>query len=520
MDPITVSPQINLAQLLSKMDYASSEDKKLVEKAYYFAEKAHADQKRYSGEPYFVHLVATAKNLVDLRMDAQSIAAGLLHDSIEDMHVSPAVIAGEFGEDVLFLIEGVTKLGALKYRGAERHVESLRKLFVAMAQDIRVLIIKLTDRLHNMETLRFVPEQKQKRIALETLEIYAPLAHRLGIWKLARELEDLAFPFIYPEEYEKVRKILRDRSRENEVHLEKIVNNIKKALAREGLTKFKTDYRVKGLFSFFKKLQRKDWNTDVVYDISAIRIVLPTESECYKVLGIIHSNWRPLPGRIKDYIALPKPNGYRSIHTTIFTGDGSIVEVQIRTDEMHREAEYGIASHLAYKENIPLDKINKNLNWIQRLLPQRVKVSASDKHTNDSGKPKTAPDWIRRLADEYGDGSEADEFMDDLRSDFLTHRMFVFTPQGDVIDLPANSSPIDFAYAVHSDIGDHVAGAKVNGKLVSLDTSLVNGDTVEIITKESNRPNRKWLEYARTTVAKRHIRSALALSRDANDTRI
>lgn len=494
-------------EIIQKMDSPSKEDQELVTKAFNFAKEAHKDHQRYSGEPYFIHLFETAKNLADLGMGATTIAAGLLHDVLEDVGIKDETIEKEFGPEILFLIQGVTKLGKLKYRGAKRHTESLRKLFVAMSQDIRVLIIKLTDRLHNMQTLGHVPLHKQKRIALETLEIYAPLAYRLGMRRLNRELEDLAFPFVYPNEYKKTKEILKRKSKETNDRLEKTLNSIKKALAKEGVTKFKTDFRVKGLYSLHKKLVRKDMDIEKVYDVSAIRIIVPTVADCYKVLGVIHSAYRPLPGRIKDYIAFPKPNGYRSIHTTVFTGDGGILEIQIRTEEMHREAEYGIASHLSYKEGYIRKETNPNILWIMNLL--RPQVLGARKNLNQ--KFVDVPQWIKHLA-EAELSKEPDEYIETLKSDFFGHRVFVFTPKGDVVDLPIDSSPIDFAYAIHSDIGNHIAGVKVNGKLVSLDTKLKNGDIVEIITKEKSKPTTKWLDLAKTTEARRHIRSVLHIA--------
>ena len=493
----------NVKEILERMDNPPKDAQELVKKAFEFSKEAHKNHARYSGEPYFIHLFETAKNLAELHMGASTIAAGLLHDTLEDAGVTSEIIEKEFGPEILFLIQGVTKLGKLKYRGAKRHTESLRKLFVAMSQDIRVLVIKLTDRLHNMETLEHVPEHKRKRIALETLEIYAPLAYRLGMRKLNRELEDLAFPYVYPEEYKKTKLILKQKSKETSDHLEKTLKSVRKALARESVTKFHTDFRVKGLYSLYKKLLRKEMDIEKVYDISAVRIIVPTVADCYKVLGIIHSTFRPLPGRIKDYIAFPKPNGYRSIHTTVFTGDGRILEIQIRTDEMHQASEYGIASHLSYKEG--KKGVNSNLMWITSLLRPAIGVQKPDRH-----KFVDIPQWIKHLA-EAELSHEPDEYIKDLKSDFLHHRMFVFTPKGDVVDLPIDSTPIDFAYAIHSDIGNHISGVKVNGKLVSIDTSLRNGDSVEIVTKEKSKPTRKWLDIAKTTEAKRHIRNTLHL---------
>ncbi|MCE9644063.1 RelA/SpoT family protein [Candidatus Parcubacteria bacterium] len=494
---------MDVKDIISLMDRPSKEDIALVTKAYHFAEKAHSTQKRYSGEPYFVHLVATAKNLAELQMDATTIAAGLLHDTIEDTGVTPETIEQEFGPEILFLIEGVTKLGKLKYRGAQRHTESLRKLFVAMAQDIRVLIIKLTDRLHNMQTLQHVPQAKQKRIAMETLEVYAPLAYRLGMRKLNRELEDLAFPYIRPNEYKKTDQLLREKSEDTTEHLAKLLNQLKKAFAKEGILAFRSDYRIKGLYSLYRKLVRKDMDIEKVYDISAIRIIVTNVADCYRVLGIVHNLWRPLIGRIKDYIAVPKPNGYQGIHTTVFTGDGSIIEVQIRTEEMHREAEYGIASHLSYKEGRGMAAVG--LSWIRKLIPLTPrKVTAAD----TKAEFRNVPEWITHLAEDVAE-SQPDAFMEDLREDFFGHRMFVFTPKGDVVDLPVDSTPVDFAYAIHSDIGNHISAAKVNGKMVSIDTPLHNGNTVEIMTKASSHPTEKWVGYCKTALAKRHIRSML-----------
>src|SRR3989344_7644850 len=308
--------------IINKMDSPTKEDIALVTRAYQFAENAHKDHKRYSGEPYFIHLFETGKTLAELGMDPETIAAGLLHDSIEDVGVKEEDIEKEFGKEILFLIQGVTKLGTLKYRGATRHVESLRKLFVAMADDIRVIIIKLVDRLHNMRTLEHVPTHKQKRIAQETLEVYAQLAYRLGIGKIKGELEDLAFPYVYPKEYEEITKVRDTKKEVSMTYLKKVHERLLKKLKEEKVEVIESDYRVKHLYSLFRKLREKQMDIDKINDIAALRIVVPTISDCYRVLGLIHGFWRPLPGRIKDYIAFPKPNGYRSLHTTVFTGDG------------------------------------------------------------------------------------------------------------------------------------------------------------------------------------------------------
>lgn len=482
-----------------------AQDVALVKKAFAFAEKVHEGHKRLSSEPYLSHLAETAKTLAELGARGTTIAAGLLHDTIEDVGVKRETIVEDFGEEIAFLVEGVTKLGHLKYKGVDRHNESLRKLFVAMAEDIRVLLIKLSDRLHNMRTLSHVPKEKQKRIAAETLEIYAPIAYRLGIKKISRELEDLAFPYVHPKEFEEIKRELKERYSDRDESLEKFARSVQKALAKEGLTKARTEYRVKGLFSLYKKYLRYDREMEKIYDISAMRILVDSVSDCYRVLGVIHSRWRPLPNRIKDYIAFPKPNGYQSIHTTVFTGDGNIVEIQIKTHDMHRYSEYGLASHLSYKAG----EQNKRsvLAWVYALLPkiQRSTEPAEKDGENDND----VPQWISELAS-YEDASEDYKlFRERLASDFFNRRIFAFSPTGDVVDLPADSTPIDFAYSIHSDIGNRMIGAKVNGKLVSIDTVLKNGDIVNIMTKNSGKPSRKWLEIAKTSAAKKHIRHEL-----------
>lgn len=453
----------NIIQLMAK---ASDEEKELVKKAYDFAKIAHEGQKRNNGEPYFNHLIETAKNIAMLGMDATTITAGFLHDLLEDTKTDPKIIEKEFGKEVLFIVEGVSKLGTLKYRGTDRYNESLRKLLLATSKDLRVLIVKLCDRLHNIRTLSFVPPEKQKRIAAETLEIYAPIAYRLGIRKLSRELEDLSFPFVNKEGFEEISSIFKKNYDEKLEKLEKFKKSVVKELAKAGFTSFRSDYRVKGLYGLYKKYLKYNKDIDAIYDALAMRIIVEKQEDCYKVLGIIHSAWKPLPGRIKDYIAFPKLNGYQSLHTTIFTGDGDLVEVQIRTEEMHKEAEYGVASHAIYKAG---NKNKKQLTpWIEAMLPH----SAIE-----------------------------------IKKDFLSERIFVFTPKGDVIDLPVDSSAIDFAYAIHSDLGDKMSGAKVNGKFSPIATVLKGGEIVEIITSKNSHPTAKWLEFVKTSFAKKNIRN-------------
>ncbi len=462
-------------------------DREFVQKAYAFAKKAHEGQMRRSGKPYFYHVAHTGYNLASIKMDSETVAAGLLHDTIEDAGVTPETLEKEFGKTVRFLVEGVTKLGTLKYRGVERHVESLRKFFVAMADDIRVLIIKLADRIYNIQTLEHLPEEKQKRVAIETLEIHARLAARFGINKWKSILEDGAFPYAFPEQYKKTKLLIKNKIVFDEKYAKKMHHAIQKHLVANGIMNAHVDYRVKNLYSLWKKLANKEMDPDKVFDLLAVRVIVKSVEDCYRALGIIHKHWRPLPGRIKDYIAIPKTNGYRSLHTTIFRGDGGVIEIQIRTEEMHDEAQYGIASHLSYKE-------------------KSLKNSDTDRNAV----------WIRDLTKWHKEVASSDDFLKELNMDFFKKRVFVFTPKGDVIDLPEESSPIDFAYAIHSNIGDHMSGVKINGKLTSIDTKLKNGDIVEIDTKESASPRRKWLDYAKTTMAKRHIRAYLEKTNPIN----
>lgn len=493
-----------LEQILVATKSRKESDIALIVKAYELAKKAHKDQKRYSGDPYFLHLAEVGFRLAEIGMDPPTIAAGLLHDSIEDVGVKPEEIKKEFGEEILFLVDGVTKLGNLRYQGVGRHTESLRKLFAATASDIRVLIIKLIDRLHNAETLEFVPAQKRKRIALETLEVYAPIADRLGMGVVKTDLEDAVFPFAYPQEYERVRKLLKERHSETEERLEKTERTLRKELAESKITSVRMEARKKGAYSLFKKLGRKEWDITQIHDIIALRVIVPSIADCYGAFAVIHAHWRPVPGKIKDYIASPKPNGYQSIHTTVYTGDGGTLEIQVRTEAMHQEAQFGIASHFTYKETSGYVSGGKGsgLAWVRQFLPKKgSKEFGADAKEN-------VPQWVRDLASV--DESEGQhDFMHTIKSDFFEHRIFVLTPRGDPIDLPLAASPIDFAYAVHSEIGDHTFGAKVNGKMVPLDSELKNGDMVEIMTKKNAKPTKKWLDMAKTTLARKHIRMAL-----------
>lgn len=457
----------------------SQEDKDLIIRACEFSSRAHAGQLRKSGEPYYNHVFATGLNLAGLKMDPDTIAAGIMHDVLEDTQVTEAEMKEAFGEHITKLVQGVTKLGKLRYSGMERHVESLRKFFIAMADDIRVVVIKLCDRLHNIQTLQYVDKEKQKRIALETIELHARLADRLGMGRLKAELEDAAFPYIYPDEYEKTRDLFESLRPISDEQLEKVVEKLNDELSIFDVHIERIDSRIKHLYSLWQKLKRYKMDQSKIHDVIALRIIVPNIPDCYQALGVIHGLYRPVPGRFKDYIAVPKPNGYRSLHTTIFSGDGNTLEIQIRTKDMHEEAEYGIASHLAYKEvgkNMSEQEIRKKMGWTKELL-----------------------EWQK-------DVEHHQEFMKNLKTDFFEKRVFVLTPKGDVIDLPEGSTTIDFAYSIHSKIGDHIAGAKVNGKLVPLETVLHNRDVIEIEVKENAVPKRKWLDLAKTTLAKRKIR--------------
>ncbi|MDP3991349.1 MAG: RelA/SpoT family protein [Candidatus Colwellbacteria bacterium] len=463
----------------------------LVQRAYAFAEKAHAGQKRKSGEPYFNHCLKTAEELARWKLDETTIAAGLLHDVIENTDYTAEDVEQEFGPDIKRLVEGVTKLGTVKYRGVETQVENLRKLILAMAEDIRVILIKLADRLHNMRTLNALPPTKQKRIALETMEIYAPLAYRLGMQKLSGQLEDLSFPYVYPTEYRWLLANIKGRYEKREAFLMKIRPLVLKALKENGIEPVALDFRAKRYTSLYKKLLRYEMDIDKIHDLVAFRIIVKTIEDCYAALGVIHNLWPPVPGRIKDYIAMPKPNGYRSIHTTIICTEGEFVEFQIRTEQIHQEVENGIAAHWAYVET----KGTKNYS-------RRLATLATNKEIA----------WVEQLRAWQKQFTDPKEFIDSLKIDFLKDRIFAITPKGEVIDLPQEATPVDFAYHIHSDIGNECIGAKVNGKIVPLDYELHSSDIVEIITQKNKKPSSSWLEFVKTATAKGHIREALRKS--------
>ena len=481
------------------MQSPTAEDRAIIYAAYDFAEVAHGDEKRKSGEPYIVHPHAIACYLAELGMDTETIVAGILHDTTEDTEVQPEEIEKLFGTNVRFLVDSLTKLSKLRYRGLERHVESLRRLLVATASDIRVIIIKMADRLHNMRTIEHVtPLEKRERIARDTMEVYVPLAERLGMGNIKVELEDLGFAVLEPERYNKITQLIDEKKKEVGNKLEEDIKDLKRFLAENGVRQFKTEYRIKGVRSFDQKARKKGGDVDSIFDLLALRIIVKNTEQCYRVMGIIHGFWKPIPGKIKDYIAAPKTNGYQSIHTTVITRHGVTVEIQIRTDHMHRDAQFGVASHLNYKSGFLNGETT--MEWLRRLLPQKNTAHA------ELG---TQPGWLKELTQAGQDYEETEMFEEILKRDFLAERIFAYTPHGDVIDLPQGATPIDFAYYIPSDIGDSATGAKINGKLVPLDTSLRNGDVVEIMTREGATPNKKWLEFIKTAEAKNHIRSAL-----------
>ena len=462
----------------------------LVEKAYKFAKKAHQNTKRKSGEPYINHCLAVAQTVYEWGLDEQSIAAALIHDVVEDENCSIKEIEENFGEEIAFLVNSLTKLKKIEYPKSptDLQAENLRKFVIAFSKDLRVVLIKLSDRLHNMKTLQFLSPEKQKRIAWETLEIYAPLAYRLGMQKLSGELEDLAFPYIYPEEYRWLIENVRERYEEREAYAAKVKPIIAKKLKENNIEPLAVDSRAKRYYSLYRKLQRYDMNLENIYDLVALRIILKTVEECYIVLGIVHQNWPPLPGRFKDYIARPKPNGYRSLHTTVFCIDNKITEIQIRTQEMHQEDEFGIAAHWAYSRL----KHNKEYikNWQSMINKKELQ-------------------WVEQLQEWQKHFSSSEEYLQALKTDFFKDRIFVMTPKNEVIDLPTGATPVDFAYRIHTEIGDQCVGAKVNGKIVPLNYQLASGDIVEIITQKGKKPSAEWLEFVKTSTAKERIQKAI-----------
>ena len=468
-----------MSDILERLEISySGKDLELCKKAYEFARKAHEGQKRASGEAYFIHPCTVAEILVDLGLDAATIAAAFLHDVIEDTPVSEGDIKKEFGDEVLELVQGVTKLERIEFNSQEEEqAENFRKLFVAMAKDIRVIIIKLADRLHNMRSLNFLSVERQQRMARETLEIYAPLAGRLGISQIKCELEDLCLKYLEPEAYEYISTNVENRTKETVELVAQVVDELKKMLADSHISG-EVFGRRKHLYSIYRKMKERGKTLDQIYDIVAIRVIVNTVDECYEIFGKIHNKWKPVPGRIKDYIATPKPNFYRSLHTTVVTNFGKVFEIQIRTYEMNHAAEYGIAAHWKYKEN---------------------KKEADDLDTRLS--------WIREVMEWQGGLKDSKEFLNSLKGDLYSSEVLVFTPKGDVKSLPKDATPLDFAYSIHSAIGNKCVGARVNSKIVPLNSTLQVGDVVEIITSQNSKgPSWDWLKIVKSPSARVKIR--------------
>jgi GTP diphosphokinase / guanosine-3',5'-bis(diphosphate) 3'-diphosphatase len=455
--------------------YDPSLDGGFLRRVYETAQGAHAGQRRASGESYIEHPLAVARILADMEIDPPTIAAALLHDVVEDTVVTIDEVAERFGPEIATLVDGVTKLTRIPYQSKEdAQVENLRKMFMAMAKDIRVIIIKLADRLHNMRTLASLPPEKQQAVARETLEIYAPIAHRLGIWKIKWDLEDLAFRYLDPEGYRDIAERVAKKRGEREAAVGQVVEELREQFDKLGIRAEVTG-RPKHFYSIYSKMKKgREFST--IYDLTGIRIIVDTVKDCYAALGVVHSAWKPLPGRFKDYIAMPKPNMYQSLHTTVLGPSGDPLEIQIRTLEMHRTGEYGIAAHWRYKEGGKVDAFESKLTWLRSLL-----------------------EW-------QNDMNDSRAFMENLKLDLFENQVFVFSPKGDVFSMPATATPLDFAYQVHTDVGHHCVGAKVNQKIVPLDYQLKNGDICEILVNKSSRPSLDWLSVVHTSSAKHKIK--------------
>lgn len=488
MDTTTTPKLVTWPEVLAAAKATNGRiDTEILQLAYDMAEQAHRGQIRASGEPYIHHPLAVAKKLIELQTEQDVVVAGLLHDVPEDTDVPIEVIQKDFGTTVANLVAGVTKLSKIKYRGMERYAENLRKMFVAMSSDIRVILIKFADRWHNLTTLGALPEDKRARIAREVIEIYAPIADRLGMGVMKTQLEEMAFAWLDPKDYKWTTKLVESSLPVLEKNLHEITEQLIGMLKKNNITIISVNGRRKGIYSLYKKLLARDRDINRVFDLIALRIIVPDISSCYHALGLIHSVYVPMPGRMKDYIALPKANGYQSLHTTVLTGqsdnvDGKqhVLEIQIRTEEMHEQAEYGItASHWQYKERGSKKRIDQQLQWVHELV-----------------------EWQRTASNE--------ELIEGLRADVFKNRIFILTPSGDPINLPDGATPIDFAYAVHTDIGNSCVGARINGNMVSLDTELKSGDMVEILTdKNRKKPNPDWIQKVVTSHARSKIRQRL-----------
>ena len=467
-------------------------DVELLARAYRFSEKAHAGQTRRNGDPYVTHCVEVARILAELQLDSVTVASGLIHDVVEDTAVTVEEVEREFGREIAQIVDGLTKIGHLPLTSTqERQVENYRKLLLSIAKDARVILIKLADRLHNMRTLEFMPEEKRLRISQETRDLYAPLAHRFGLAAMKAELEDLAFKFLEPEDYKNLAKLIVQKRRERESLIEEMAQPLRQRLAEAGIKVYEASGRPKHLWSIFKKMQKRDKPYEEIYDLLAIRVLVENVQECYHALGVIHGEWTPLQERIKDYIASPKSNGYQSLHTTIFGPKQTLFEIQIRTREMHRTADFGIAAHWRYKEGgKENDDLDRALHWFRQVLELQL------------------------------DAETPDQFLEFLKLDLYQDEIFVFTPNGDVHQLPRGATPIDFAFAVHTEVGLHTQGAKVNGRIVPLSRELKNSETVQIIRSPNARPSRDWLAHVRTGRARHRIRQWLRHEEESTSIRI
>lgn len=476
---------MGIEQLLEKAStYLKENDLNRIREAYEFAEQAHLGQLRKSGEPYILHPLAVAEILVNMNMDTTSIIAALLHDVVEDTTVSLDVVKTQFGETCAMLVDGLTKLERIKFKSKEEQQnENYRKMLVAMAQDIRVILIKLADRLHNMRTLKYQSEESQRRIADETLEIFCPIAHRLGIFAIKWEMEDIALRFLNPQQYYRIVNLMQKKRTEREEYIDDVVRKINEKVSEMGID-CEISGRPKHIYSIYSKMVSKNKQFSEIYDLFALRVIVDNIKDCYAVLGIIHTLWRPMPGRFKDYIAMPKANMYQSLHTTVIGPNGEPLEVQIRTWDMHRTAEYGVAAHWAYKEG-----------------------SNGAAHPSNGGMGGNRVNWFQDILELQNETRDAQEFMESVKMDFFSDLVFVFTPKGEVIELPAGSVPLDFAYRIHTEVGNRTVGAKVNGRIVPLDHKLKTGDIVEILTsKHSYGPSQDWLKIAQSSHTKSKIR--------------
>ncbi|MBI5399783.1 bifunctional (p)ppGpp synthetase/guanosine-3',5'-bis(diphosphate) 3'-pyrophosphohydrolase [Candidatus Saganbacteria bacterium] len=467
-----------LENLLAKIkSYNPQADLELVKLAYVFAAEVHREHKRLSGDPYIIHPLSVAEILADLEQDVLTIAAALLHDVVEDSTVTREMLVAKFGAEIARLVEGVTKLSQLNFVSREiRQAENFRKMFIAMGEDFRIIIIKLADRLHNMRTIKYLPLPKQSETALETREIFAPLAHRLGMWRLKWELEDLSFSVLEPDKYEEVKTRIAESRTGREKYIQDFISQAKELLQKVNI-EAEIFGRAKHFYSIYHKMVDQNLEFNEIYDLTAVRIIINSIKECYAVLGVVHAAWKPIPGRFRDYIAMSKSNGYQSLHTTVIGPGGRPVEVQIRTREMHRVAEYGIAAHWRYKEGETDKGLDQKMSWFRQML-----------------------EWQEELKD-------AKDFMESLKTDLFIDEVFVFTPKGAVFDLPIGATTIDFAYRVHTEVGHRVVGARVNGRLVPLDFKLNNGDIVEVLTGKKDSPSRDWIRFVKTAGARVKIRN-------------